>query len=195
MALFTDQSFPSVYPAGPVAIPRPYLGPGSAQAETYPPANVNDPVVLDLSDSTRVTVFDKKINALRCMEQMRQREQWLLQASDDIFIVSCGTKLLICESTLVNQKLFASFHPCYTGGQLRFAHRSMSSVMTLADALQSVGFCLQGANILDNYDLTTMTSPPRMLIVDWNYKATGLTSTAPGSKLDDGGLQLIYVWP
>ena len=128
------------------------------------------------------------------MEQMRQREQWLLQASDDIFIVSCGAKMFVCESTLINQKLFASFMPQYIGGQTRFAHRSMSSLMQLGDALQSVGFCLQGQTIQNNYDLTTMQGPPHIAIVDWNYQAVPDPVLSPGSLLDDGVQQLVYTW-
>ena len=127
---------------------------------------------------------------------MRQRDQWLLQASDDVFIVSCGAKLFICEATLVNQKPFASFMPTYVGGQTRFAHRSMSSLMTLADALQSVGFCLQGQTMQNNSDLTNMQGPPRILIVDWNFLANPDPSApaTTGSILDNGANQLVYTW-
>ena len=162
-----------------------------------PTVHPNDPVVLQLNDTTReITVFSSLTNALRCMEQMRQREQWLLQASDDIFIVSCGAKLVVCESTLINQKLFASFMPIYVGGQTRFAHRSMSSLMQLGDALQSVGFCLQGQTIQNNYDLINMQGPPNILIVDWNFSATPdpASPATTGSLLDDGVNQLVYYW-
>ena len=109
MALYTDQSFPSIAPLGTIPVPIPRIGGNVAPPTVHP----NDPVVLQLNDTTRVTVFTSLTNALRCMEQMRQREQWLLQASDDIFIVSCGAKMIVCESTLINQKLFASFMPIY----------------------------------------------------------------------------------
>ena len=66
---------------------------------------------------------------------MRQREQWSKQASDDVLVVSCGAKLLVCEATLINQKLFASFMPIYVGGETRFAHRNISSVLPLDLAL------------------------------------------------------------
>ena len=190
MALYTDRSFPSIAPLGAIIVPIP----SKQCVPAPPPAHATDPVVLDLSDSTRVTVFSSLTNALRCMEQMRQREQWLLQASDDIFIVSCGAKMFVCESTLINQKLFASFMPQYIGGQTRFAHRSMSSLMQLGDALQSVGFCLQGQTIQNNYDLTTMQGPPHIAIVDWNYRAVPDPVLSPGSLLDDGVQQLVYTW-
>ena len=192
-AIFTDASFPSIAPAGAIAIPVPTIA--GRGAGPYPGAR-NDPVILTLSDTTRVTVFDKLLNGMRPMEQMRQRDQWLLQASDDVFIASCGAKLLICEATLVNQKLFASFMPTYVGGQTRFANRSMSSLMTLADALQSVGFCLQGQTIQNNADLTNMQGPPHILIVDWNVLAVpGPSAPATaGFILDDGANQLVYTW-
>ena len=192
MALYTDQSFPSIAPLGAIPVPIPRIGGNVAPPTVHP----HDAVVLQLNDTTRVTVFTSLTNALRCMEQMRQREQWLLQASDDIFIVSCGAKMIICESTLINQKLFASFMPIYVGGHTRFAHRSMSSSMQLGDALQSVGFCLQGQTIQNNYDLINMQGPPNILIVDWNFSATpDPTSPATvGSLLDDGINQLVYYW-
>ena len=192
MALYTDQSFPSIAPLGTIPVPIPRISGNIAPPTVHP----TDPVVLQLSDSTNVTVFTSLTNALRCMEQMRQREQWLLQASDDIFIVSCGAKLIVCESTLINQKLFASFMPIYIGGQTRFAHPSMSSIMQLGDALQSAGFCLQGQTIQNNYDLINMQGPPNILIVDWNFSATPdpASPATVGSLLDDGINQLVYYW-
>ena len=192
MALCTDRSFPSIAPLGAIPAPIPWIGGNVAPPTVHP----TDPVVLQLTDSTRVAVFTSLTNALRCMEQMRQREQWLLQASDDIFIVSCGAKMIICESTLINHKLFASFTPIYVGGQTRFAHRSMSSIMQLGDALQSVGFCLQGQTIQNNYDLINMQGPPNIFIVDWNFSAMPdpTSPTTTGSLLGDGINQLVYYW-
>ena len=72
----------------------------------------------------------------------------------------------------------------------------MSSLMQLGDALQSVGFCLQGQAIQNNYDLINMQGPPNILVVDWNFSATP-DPTSPvttGSLLDDGVNQRVYYW-
>jgi hypothetical protein len=120
------------------------------------------------------------------MEFMRQRNQWLLQASDDVAIVSVGgVKLLLMEQTLVNQKLLASFSPSYLGGNTRFLHRTMSQTLSLDDALQAVGFAkLSSAPWQGNYDLAQSPSP-RILIVDWYFRSSTATSAA-GSQLSDG---------
>jgi hypothetical protein len=183
--LFTAASFPDVTaPLAPII--------QGAQA-TLPPAHQNDPVTLQLTDGTQVTVFDTKYTALRCMEYMRRRNQSLLQASDDVFIVSTGTKLVICESTLINQKLFASFAPNYVGGETRFAHRSMSYLAPLGQALVTVGYCLQGNAPQNNWDLLQLTNPPRIILCDWYYQTP--TAGSPGTALDDGAAQLVYDFP
>jgi hypothetical protein len=179
--LFTSASFPDV------SAPLPAYVNGQEQEI----ANPDDQVSIAISDKTTVDVFDSVTTALRCMEFLRQREQWLLQASDDILVISCGSKLIVAEASLINQKLFSSFLPIYYGGQLRFHHRSMSSVLRLADALQTVGFCVQSP-LLNNHDFKNATVKPYLLLVDINFAAT-TTSQAPGSVLDDGGTnQIIY---
>ena len=179
--LFTAASFPDV------ASPLPAYVNGAVKAIVNP----TDQVSISLSDKTTVDVFDSVTTALRCMEFLRQREQWLLQASDDVLVISCGGKLIVAEASLINQKLFSSFLPVCYGGTTRFHHRSMSSVLRLADALQTVGFCVQSP-LLNNYDFKTATIKPHLLIVDINFAATA-TSEKPGSLLDDGAVnQIVY---
>jgi hypothetical protein len=143
-------------------------------------------VILTLSDGTTAQVFDTLETALKCMEFMRLRNQWLLQASDDVAIVSVGgVKLLLMEQTLVNQKLLASFSPSYLGGHTRFLHRTMSQTLSLDDALQAVGFAkLSSVAWQGNYDLAQSPSP-RILIVDWYFRSSTANSTV-GSQLSDG---------
>jgi hypothetical protein len=179
-AIFDDTSFAGVQP-------RDAYGTDGA---IIPIQHPDHAVQLLLSDRTLVTVFSSVTVALRCMEFMHLREQWLLQASDDIIIVSCGAKLILAEASLVNQKLLASFMPVYFGGQTRFAHRSMSSLLRLSDALQTVGYCVQSP-LLNNYDLANAIGPPHLLLVDVKFTNTP-TNDNPGSKLDDGAYQLIY---
>ena len=59
-----------------------------------PPANATLPVTLALSDGSTVTIADQKATALSLMEAMRQRRQWNLQLSDDIFCISIGATIL-----------------------------------------------------------------------------------------------------
>jgi hypothetical protein len=149
------------------------------------PTGAGDPVSLTLSDGSSVQVFDNLDSALRCLEFMRQRNQWMLQASDDVTIVSVGsTKLLLLEMSLVNQRLLASFAPAYMGGQTRFLHRTMSQSLSLDDALQAVGFAkLSTAAYKGNFDLTQSPSP-RILAVDWYFRSSVSTST-DGTQLND----------
>jgi hypothetical protein len=154
---------------------------GLAALGTRWPANPNDPVDLRLSDGTTVRCFDTKITALSLLEQMRNRKQAYVSLSDDVacYAVSQGAKLIVCENTLQNQRSWASFSADYTAGQTRFIHRSLSSVQTLYDALNSVGATVQNA-LDDNRALANLF----MAVVDWNYSATP-SDTARGSVLDD----------
>ena len=149
------------------------------------PTGASDPVSLTLSDGSTVQVFDTLETALKCMEFMRLRNQWLLQASDDVAVVSVGgVKLLLMEQTLVNQKCLASFSPSYLGGHTRFLHRTMSQTLSLDDALQAVGFAkLSSAPWQGNYDLAQSPSP-RILIVDWYFRSS-TSGSGQGSQLSD----------
>ena len=112
------------------------------EGQAAPPTNPDLSISFPLSDGTSVTVFDKKTTALSLLTSMRIRNQWLLQLSDDIMAVSIsGTKLLLLESSLTNQKLISSFLPLYLHGQTRFAHRNLSQLATMYDALAQSGHC------------------------------------------------------
>ena len=146
------------------------------------PTNPDDSVDLRLSDGTTVRCFDSKITALSLLEQMRTRKQAYVSLSDDVacYAVSQGAKLIVCENTLQNQRLWASFSADYTAGQTRFIHRSLSSAQTLVDALNSVGATVTGP-LADNRPLANLF----MAVVDWNYAAAP-SDASRGSVLDDG---------
>ena len=58
-------------------------------------------MTLALSDGGTVRVGDQKVTAMVLMEAMRQRKQWMIQLSDDVFAISIGaTKLMFCENSL-----------------------------------------------------------------------------------------------
>ena len=85
---------------------------------------------------------------------------------------------------MINQKLLTSFLPAYIGDQVRFVHRTSSLVLSLTDALKSVGFCHTGSLPFAN-NLDLRTGGADMQLFDWNYKASPADSTE-GSLLNDG---------
>ena len=145
--------------------------------ETAPPTSPDVSISLALSDGTSVTVFDKKTTALSLMRSMRIRNQWLLQLSDDILTINVsGTKLILLESSLTNQKLISSFLPIYMGGHTKFAHRNLSQLATMYDALAQSGHCW-----------TTVTSvqtnahlfEANALLIDWFYPSSVMSDSTP----------------
>ena len=133
MALFTAAQFSNGYDR-PVGV-------------TGQPAHPGDAVTLALSDGTQITIFDTLETALKLANFMRTHKQWTVAASEDVTIALAngGIKMLVCENTLRNQKLLTSFVPVYVGDELQFVHRSMSCVVSLTEALRSVGFCVKSA--------------------------------------------------
>ena len=84
------------------------------------PASPSDATSLPLSDGTVVQVFDQKRIAL----SLTNGKTWNVFTSDDVLCVAVSyTKLLVCETNLINQKLFSSFAPTCYGGFLGFLHR------------------------------------------------------------------------
>jgi hypothetical protein len=171
MALFSEGSFPSTE----------YDTPVGASAPPHPA----DPILLQLSDGTAITVFDKLTTALKLARFMRQNGQW--QVDVTIVAANGGLKMLLLENTLQNQKLLTSFVPVYIGDQLLFVHRSMSSVLSLTEALRSVGFCVKSVY---NNNLDLRLGNTFIQIVDWNYQAS-LLNSEEGTLLNDG-TPLVY---
>jgi hypothetical protein len=173
MALFTEAMFTTTDFDRPVGV-------------TGDPIRAADPVTLQLSDGTSIVLFDKLTTALRLGGYMRQNKQWQVAMSEDVTVVSAngGIKLLALENTLQNQKLLTSFVPVYTGDQLLFVHRSMSSVLSLTEALRSVGFCVKSPlPFANNLDLRLGLTG--IQVIDWNYQASPADSQS-GSLLADG---------
>jgi hypothetical protein len=150
------------------------------------PPHGNDSVTLQLSDGTSVVLFDKQTTALRLARYMRQSKQLQVALNEDVTVVSAngGIKLLALENTLQNQKLLTSFVPVYTGDQLLFGHRSMSSVLSLTEALRSVGFCVKTSlPFANNLDLRLGNTG--IQVIDWRYEVNPADSQG-GSLLEDG---------
>jgi hypothetical protein len=171
MTIFTSSMFPNIS----YDLPE---GGGS-------PAHANDSVTLQLSDGNIVTVCDTVSTALKLLAYMRQNSQWQVLASDDVSVVSINAvKALVMENTITNQKLLTQYLPTYIVDQVRFVHRTSSLVLSLTDALKSVGFCHTGGLPFSN-NLDLRLGSAHMQLVDWNYKASPATSSE-GSLLNDG---------
>jgi hypothetical protein len=154
------------------------------------PAHPGDAVVLALSDGTQITVFDTLETALKLANFMRTHKQWTVAASEDVTIALAngGIKMLVCENALQNQKLLTSFVPVYLGDELQFVNRSMSCVVSLTEALRSVGFCVKSATPFAG-NLSLRLGGTSVQVVDWNYQASA--SDSEGSQLHDGA-PLLY---
>ena len=152
---------------------------------TGTPLHPDDQITLQLADGTLVSVFDKLTTGLRLLTYMRTHAQWQVAGSDDVTIVSINAvKGMVLENSLINQKLITSFLPVYIGDQVRFVHRSMSTVLSLTDALKSVGYCMKADTpFANNLDLRLGTTG--IQIFDWNYMANPSMSS-DGSLLSDG---------
>ena len=146
-----------------------YLTPDGA---TGAPPNATLPITLTLSDGSTVTVADQKVAALGLMEAMRERRQWMLQLSDDVFVISIGaTKLLFCENSQTLQRFVTSFHGVYLHGKTLFSHRSMSQQATLFEALLQSGQLFRTTTAVSgNEDLAEVHA----VLVDWNWPNSSL---------------------
>ena len=181
MVLFSSNSFPQSS-----ALPI------SGQVGTV---QVVGSINLIKSDGTTETVFDSVQTALNCLAFMSARNQYYLMANDDIMIINvCNVKLLILETTFLNQKLLNSFTLSYINGEVMGVHRNLSTILNLTDALVSVGYKRSTALILaNNWDLQeALPNPerPHIQLVDVNYRSV-VTTSADGSQLRDA-TQLVY---
>ena len=148
------------------------------------PDHANVPVTLQLSDGTVALVFDILSTGLKLLAFMRTNSQWNIYASEDVVCVSTGAvKMPILETTLISQKLITSYLPIILGGEVRWANRTTSLVLSTTDALKSVGFCRIGQLPFNN-NLELRAGSAHMQLLDWNYEANPSSSSA-GSLLSD----------
>jgi hypothetical protein len=100
--------------------------------------------------------------------------------SEDVFIARAGPKLIIGETSFQNQKLLASFCPCYEQGQLGWMQRGTAAILSTDEALQSVGhYRLQAAPYTGTFEmmLPQGNNNPRLIVFDYNYSVTASTAT------------------
>ena len=151
------------------------------------PAGFNDPIFagsVDLILSTGITqqVFDSLSSALKCIHYMEANNLYSLSPNEDVTVLNLRSKLLILENTYINQKMMNSYVFTYHGSQVQAIHRSMADMVSLSEALASVGFrCIglpwsTGINpkLQENRD---DKDRPRIQVVDYVYKSPTLPHT------------------
>jgi hypothetical protein len=152
-------------------------------------------VSITLSDSSSVIIFNSVADGLTCLQFMHSNGLYYLQLSESIMLINIGgAKMLIVETTFINQKLLNSYHFCYIRGKVRACHRNLSTIKTLTQALESVGYQLTGTAFTNNYSLQTaltVTTQPNIQIFDLNY-VSNPTNTTSGSVLEDAN-PIVYV--
>ena len=139
---------------------------------------------VDIILSTGVTqsVFDQVSTVGKCIHYMESNNLYSLNPNEDITIINLRSKLLILENTYLNQKMMNSYVFTYHGAEVKGIHRSMADMVTLDQALASVGFRCIGlpwdtdsnpkmeANRADK-------DRPRIQVVDVYYKHPTLPHT------------------
>ena len=127
-------------------------------------------------------VFDTLSTALKCIHFMEQQKLYFLSPNGDVPIISLRSKLLILESTYINQTMINIYVFSYHGNQVQAIHRSMADFVSLSDALASVGFRFIGLpwGTDANPKMETGRADkdrPRIHVVDYVYKSPILHHT------------------
>ena len=109
------------------------------------PPGVSDSLTtgsVDLILSTGVTqqVFDALSIALKCSNFMETDNSYSSSPNEDTTLINLRSKLLVLENTYINQKMMKSYAFTYYGAEVMAIHRSMADMVSLSDALSSVGF-------------------------------------------------------
>ena len=175
-----------------------FIQPATTTTTTSPSGTtttvVGGNVSITKDDGSTVVVFNSAQDGLTCLQTMYSKNMYYLQASEDIMIINVsGVKLIILETTVMNQKLMNNYTFAYIRGKLRAIHRNLSTIKTLTDALISVGYKVNGDPFSNNYSLQgalTTAQMPHIQIFDLNYLSTPTIST--GSFLEDA-TPIVYV--
>ena len=139
-------------------------------------------VDLILSAGITQQVFDSLSSALKCIHYMEVNKLYSLSPNEDIIIINLRSKLLIPENTYIKQKRMNSYVFIYHGNQVQAIHRSMADMVSLPEALASVGFrCISlpwdiAVNIKMGNDRADKDRP-RIQVIDYVYKSPALPHT------------------
>ena len=139
---------------------------------------------VDLILSTGITqqVFDTLSTALKCIHYMEANKLYSLSPNEDVTILNLRSKLLILENTYINQKMMNSYVFTYHGSQVQAIHRSMADMVSLSEALASVGFRCIGLPWSTDINPKLQENRadkdrPRIQVVDYVYKSPTLPHT------------------
>ena len=139
---------------------------------------------VDLILSTGITqqVFDTLSTALKCIHYMEANKLYSLSPNEDVTILNLRSKLLILENTYINQKMMNSYVFTYHGNQVQAIHRSMADMVSLSEALASVGFRCIGLPWSTDINPKLQENRadkdrPRIQVIDHVYKSPTLPHT------------------
>ena len=139
---------------------------------------------VDLILSTGITqqVFDTLSTALKCIHHMESNKLYSLSPNEGVTILNLRSKLFILENTYTNQKMMNSYVFTYHGNQAQAIHRSMADMVSLSEALASVGFRCIGlpwtADINPKLQENRADKDrPRIQVIDYVYKSPTLPHT------------------
>ena len=139
---------------------------------------------VDLILSTGITqqVFGTLSTALKCIHYMEANKLYSLSPNEDITILNLRCKLLILENTYINQKMMNSYVFTYHGNQVQAIHRSMADMVSLSEALASVGFrCIGlpwGTSVNTKMETDRAGKDrPRIQVIDYRFKHPALSHT------------------
>ena len=139
---------------------------------------------VDLILSTGITqqVFGTLSTALKCIHYMEANKLYSLSPNEDVTILNLRGKLLILENTYINQKMMNSYVFTYHGNQVQAIHRSMADMVSLSEALASVGFRCIGLPWSTDINPKLQENRadkdrPRIQVVDYVYKSPTLPHT------------------
>ena len=133
-------------------------------------------VELFLSTGTTQQVCGTLATALTCIHFMGQQKLYNLSPDEDIAVINLRSELSVLENTGINQKMVNSYVCTYHGNQVQAIHRSMADMVSLSDALASLGFRCIGlawstdANPKMETDRTDKDRP-RIQVVHYVYES------------------------
>ena len=113
---------------------------------------------------------------------MESNKLYSLSPNEDITIIILRSKLIILENIHINQKMMNSYVFTYHGNQVQAIHRSMADMVSLPEALASVGFrCIVlpwSTDVNPKMETDRVDKDmPRIQIVDYVYKSPTLPHT------------------
>ena len=132
-------------------------------------------------------VFGTLSTALKCIRFMEQQKLYSLSPGEDVTIMNLRSKLSVLENTYINQKTVSSYVFTYHyGNQVQTILRSMADIVSLSEALASVGFRCIGLLWITDASPKMETDRadkdrPRIQVVDYVYKSL----TLPHTNLQD----------